>query len=259
MDMRLPPGVLENSIGAAAQGRQRAAMPAFSYAFQPIVDTSAGRIHAYEALVRGPHGEPAPSVLQAVAGDDKYRFDEASRVAAIALAARLQLPCRLNLNLLPQGLYEEADTIAATLAAAREHGLEPERLTLEVTEGEAIADYANLAQRLNRHRSDGLRFAIDDFGAGWCGLNLLADFQPDQVKIDMHLVRGIERHGPRQTIVRAIVQVCVDLGIDVVAEGVETAKEFGWLAEEGIHLFQGWYFARPGFETLPQVDLPARR
>lgn len=254
MDMRLPPGLSEGAPRAGAAG----GLPAFSYAFQPIVDTAAGRIYAYEALVRGPRGEPAPSVLQAVGGTDKYRFDETSRAAAIGLAAQLRLPCRLNLNLLPQGLYEDGDAIGSTLAAAHRHGIAPERLTLEVTEGEVIADYANLARRLNHHRRHGLRFAIDDFGAGWCGLNLLADFQPDQIKIDMHIVRGIERHGPRQAIVRAIAQACLDLGVDVVAEGVETAREYAWLAEQGIHLFQGWYFARPGFETLPGVTLAGR-
>jgi len=98
--------------------------------------------------------------------------------------------------------------------------------------------------------------AIDDFGAGFSGLNLLADFQPDQVKLDMNLIRGVERHGPRQAIVRATNQICFELGIDVIAEGVQTAVEYAWLASQGIHLYQGYLFAKPGFESLPSVYYP---
>jgi EAL domain-containing protein (putative c-di-GMP-specific phosphodiesterase class I) len=72
----------------------------------------------------------------------------------------------------------------------------------------------------------------------------------------MKLVRGIERHGPRQAIVRAVAQACSDLGIDVVAEGVETVQEYSWFADLGIRLFQGYLFAKPGFEIFPTVQYP---
>ena len=86
---------------------------------------------------------------------------------------------------------------------------------LEVTEGEIIADMTHFASLINEYRGLGLKVAIDDFGAGYSGLNLLVNFQPDQIKLDMFLVRGIEAHGPRQAIVRAIDQACRDLGVDV--------------------------------------------
>jgi EAL domain-containing protein (putative c-di-GMP-specific phosphodiesterase class I) len=98
--------------------------------------------------------------------------------------------------------------------------------------------------------------AIDDFGAGYSGLNLLADFQPDQIKLDMKLVHGIECCGPRQAIVRAIDQACRDLGIDIIAEGVETVEEYTWLANQDIGLFQGYLFAKPAFESFPPVHYP---
>ena len=69
-------------------------------------------------------------------------------------------------------------------------------------------------------------------------------------------MRGIERHGPRQAIVRAVIQVCADLGVDVIAEGVETLAEYLWFSEQGVRLFQGFLFARPGFECLPSVQYP---
>ena len=98
-----------------------------------------------------------------------------------------------------------------------------------------------------------MKVAIDDFGAGYAGLNLLSEFQPEFIKLDMHLVRGIESNGPRQAIVRGIVRTCADLGIDIIAEGVETVNEFQWLYQEGIKFYQGRLFADPAFEQLPQT------
>jgi EAL domain-containing protein (putative c-di-GMP-specific phosphodiesterase class I) len=72
----------------------------------------------------------------------------------------------------------------------------------------------------------------------------------------MNLVRGIESRGARQSIARAIAMVCDDLGIDVIAEGVETVDEYRWLAHQGVRLFQGYLFARPGFESLPEAHYP---
>ncbi len=235
---------------------REAKVPRFSYAFQPIVDVDKREVFSYEALIRGPAIEPAFQVLNRVPPNRRYQFDRDSRVAAIGLAAALGLPCRLNLNFLPQGLYVSADSISSTLDAAVRNHIPVDRIILEVTEGEVIADHANFAEQLNEYRRMGLKVAIDDFGAGYSGLNLLADFQPDQVKIDMHLVRGIERHGPRQAIVRAVAQACSDLGIDVIAEGVETVDEYLWFVDQGVSLFQGYLFARPGFECLPPFTIP---
>ena len=96
--------------------------------------------------------------------------------------------------------------------------------------------------------------AIDDFGAGYAGLNLLADFQPDIVKLDMALIRHIDTDRARQTIVGAMAAIGTLLGIAVIAEGVEQPREALVLHHLGISLMQGYLFARPGFEMLPQVD-----
>jgi blue light- and temperature-responsive anti-repressor len=236
-----------------------AQVPAFSYAFQPIVNVEARKVVSYEALVRGPGNEPAFHVLERVPKTIKYQFDQDSRVAAIARAAKLGLDCHLNLNFLPQGLYETPTSISATLDAAVENNVPIEHLNLELTEEEVITDCAHFAAKLNEYRRLGLKITIDDFGAGYAGLNLLAELQPDQVKIDMNLVRGIDKHGPRQAIVCAIAQACTDLGIDVLAEGIETAQEYHWFADQGIYLFQGYLFSKPGFECFPPVCYPASK
>jgi EAL domain-containing protein (putative c-di-GMP-specific phosphodiesterase class I) len=228
----------------------------YSYAFQPIVDVVARSIFSYEALVRGPDGAPAARVFDRVPRDELHSFDQESRVAAIELASRLRLPCNLNLNFLPRSLYTSPASVRSALEAAERCGIAPDRLVLEITEGEVIDDHAAFAQVVNEFRRCGLQLAIDDFGAGYAGLTMLADFQPDLLKLDMTLVRGIESRGPRQAIVRAIMQACVDLGIDVIAEGVETLEEYRWFENAGVTLFQGYLFGRPLFEGLPGLLIP---
>jgi len=243
-------------VGQTQQSASPGVAPEFSYAFQPIVDTAAREVFSYEALIRGPGNEPAYRVLEQVPEDLKHQFDQDSRIEAIKLAARIGLNCHLNLNFLPRSLELCADSIGNTLRAATDNHLSIERIILEVTEGEVIDDHAHFAALLNEYRGMGIKLAIDDFGAGYSGLNLLAAFQPDQVKIDMNLVRGIEKHGPRQAIVRGITQVCEDLGIDIIAEGVETLAEYRWFEDQGIQFFQGYLFAKPSFESFPSVFYP---
>ncbi len=229
----------------------------FSFAFQPIVDTDSGVAHSHEALVRGLAGEFAFEVLERHKGRDMAAFDSACRTRAIEVAASIGINTYLNLNFLPSAVLNEELGLSATVQAARNFGFPLDRIIVEATEVEAIADPTHFAQVVGEYRRAGMQFAIDDFGAGYSGLSLLADFQPDIVKLDMSLVRGIQRHGPRQAIVRAIYQVCIDLGIDFVVEGVETVEEYAWFRNLGIHLYQGYLFAKPEFEKMPAFVIPS--
>jgi EAL domain-containing protein (putative c-di-GMP-specific phosphodiesterase class I) len=224
----------------------------FSYAFQPIINARKREVFSYEALIRGEHNEPAGQLFEQISQSEIYTFDEESRIVAIELAARMGLSTHLNLNFLPLSLESSPTAITSILATAKRYRIEPKQLVLEILEKELISDFERFSAAVNEHRGTGLTFAIDDFGAGHAGLNLLADFQPEFLKLDMHLVRDIDSNGPRQAIVRGILRTCLDLGIDVIAEGVETIDEYEWLSSEGIELFQGWLFAQPGFEQLPQ-------
>jgi blue light- and temperature-responsive anti-repressor len=86
-------------------------------------------------------------------------------------------------------------------------------------------------------------------------LNMFAQFQPDIIKLDMQLIRDIDKDTVKQAIVRRMTQLNVDLGVITLAEGVETRAEFDVLRSYGIELYQGYLFAKPGFECLPQVDM----
>ncbi|MCU7871778.1 MAG: EAL domain-containing protein [Candidatus Thiodiazotropha sp. (ex Lucinoma borealis)] len=227
------------------------AFPDFTFAFQPIVNVTSGEIVSFEALVRGVNNEASWEIMQQVGATDLHRFDKLLRSTAITLAARLGLECELNLNLMSGSIESSDSAIASTLAIAEQHNISANRITLEITEGEIINDYTRFAEAINKHRNSGLKIAIDDFGAGYAGLNLLAEFQPDMVKLDRSLVQNIDTRGPRQAIVRGVKRTCEDLGIDIIAEGVETPGEYWWFREEGIELFQGYLLAKPAFEKLP--------
>lgn len=225
----------------------------FSMAFQPIVDVSKQRIFAYEALVRGPAGEPAPSVLERVDERNRYAFDQACRVRAVGLAAGLGMHSRLSINFLPRAVYEPEHCIQATLRACDAHRFDPRQIIFEFTEGERLRDHSHLRDIIDAYRRRGFMTAIDDFGAGHSGLNLLADLQTDLIKIDMALIRGIDGDPRRRDICRNLLCLCEDLDSTAIVEGVETRAEFETLRELGATLFQGYWFARPVFEALAAV------
>ena len=226
----------------------------FEHAFQPIVDVSMRSIFAHEALVRGPQGESAMSILSQVNDENRYAFDQACRVSAIRGAARLGMESLLSINFMPNAVYQPEACIQTTLIAAREFGFPIKNIIFETLENEKIIDRMYLTEILKEYQRFGFQTAIDDFGAGYAGLDLLADFQPDIIKIDMALIRGIDTHRPRQIIVNSILDVCTLLDIEVIAEGIETYEEYRCLADIGVPYIQGFYFSKPQFRALGNID-----
>lgn len=225
----------------------------FDYAYQPIVDLRSRTVFAHEALVRGPNGEGADTVLSQVNAQNRYRFDQACRVKAIKTAAQLGIREKISINFLPQAVYKPEICIRTTLEAALAHGFPLDRIIFEVTEGERVEDGPWLSTILREYQRCGFLTAIDDFGAGYAGLTLLADFRPDILKLDMALVRGADTSASRQAIVRGMMRICSDLGIVVIAEGIETAGERDFFADAGVHLMQGFLFGRPAFHATSPV------
>ena len=232
----------------------------FSMAFQPIVDVTLGEPFAYEALVRGPQGQSAASVLGQVTSSNRYAFDQQCRVKAIQTAAAaglLQTLARLSINFLPNAVYEPKACIQLTLKTAAAIDFPTDRLIFEFTENEEMVDPAHVARIVESYRVMGFGTALDDFGAGHAGLNLLARFQPDMIKLDMELVRNLDVSLPRRIIIDAVVKMCAALGVTVIAEGIETHGELDALRALGVRYIQGYLFAEPKFERLPAVDIQA--
>ncbi|MDO8322427.1 MAG: EAL domain-containing protein [Phenylobacterium sp.] len=226
-------------------------------AFQPIMDLQTGAPFAYEALVRGSNGESAASVLAQVTPENRYAFDQQCRVKAIQGAARAGLldgAARLSINFLPNAVYSPQACIQLTLATAAALDFPTDRLIFEFTENEEMTDPAHVSNIVASYQKMGFGVALDDFGAGHAGLNLLARFQPDLIKLDMELIRGLDASLPRRIIIDGVMKMCAALGVEVIAEGIETRAELDALREIGVRYIQGYLFARPGFQSLPAVD-----
>jgi len=226
----------------------------FSFAFQPIVNAAKGEVVSYEALVRGPKGEPAMDVLTRLNQENLYGFDRACRTKAIKLASRLNLRQNLHINLLPFGTIQTNSNIHATLKTSAECGFPLEHIVFEITESETLTDQRRLIDIIKLYQDFSFQTAIDDFGTGYSGLKLLVEYQPNFVKLDRNLIADIHENEVKQTILQGIKLICRKLRIEMMAEGVEKAEEYSWLRALGVNFFQGFYFACPAFEALPDVS-----
>jgi EAL domain-containing protein (putative c-di-GMP-specific phosphodiesterase class I) len=205
--------------------------------------------------VRGPNGESAYSVLNQLSDDQLYRFDQAARVLAIETAGQLfdDPSARLSINFMPNAVYEPRACIQKSLAAARRASFPPRNLMFEFTENERMAEPAHVESIVRAYKELGFWTALDDFGAGYAGLNLLARLQPNLIKVDMELIRDIDASQSKQVIVAGVAAIARQLDIQLLAEGVETDAELTVLRAAGITLFQGYYFAKPALMALPPV------
>lgn len=230
------------------------------FALQPIVSTATESISSLEALIRSPTGGSPQECFDRVPRDRLHLFDLESKRQAFELAAAIGLgTCKLSVNLLPASLTGIPGAVQRLVRLVEEQGLHPRQIVIEVTEEEAITHFDSFAKALVQLRVAGFSVAIDDFGAGFAGLSLLSRFQPEKLKIDRAIVTEIHRDGPRQAIVKAVVECCRSLGITTIAEGVETIDEWRWLNAVGIDLFQGFLFARPKLNGVPDVSWPIAR
>ena len=244
-------GVTGDRIGdrGALDGRFRAALEKLWIAFQPIVRWHDQSVVGYEALVRS---------------DEETMRDPGSLIAAAERLGKTTLLGRtirsriaesipnapgdamIFVNLHPEDLRDE-------LLLSDADPLRPfaERIVLEITEREALDRIDDLSRRIDRLRFMGYRIAVDDLGAGYAGLNSFAQLKPWVVKIDMALVRGIDTDPVRYNIVRAVLSLCQEIGVQVIGEGVETEAERQTLGSLGCELQQGYMYARParGFAT----------
>jgi len=229
--------------------------------YQPIVELATGRVVAYEGLVRVPKESTfahtgamfdAAEVAGRVADLDRAALD-------VVLRGAHDLPdwVSLSVNISPRTL-ESAEVSATTfLAILRRHGMTPDRITLELTEREAILHPDRLRAALSAMQDAGVRIAADDVGAGNAGLRLLSLFRFDVVKIDLSLV---QRGSDDQTnsVLRSIVEVATRMGASTTAEGVETSGQLRTARRLGITNGQGYLLGRPGSERdLTWVDIAA--
>ncbi|HOU89762.1 MAG TPA: EAL domain-containing protein [Polyangiaceae bacterium] len=225
-------------------------------AYQPIVHAGSHAVYAYEALMRcDDPALPGPEPLLRAA-ERLGRLPDLGRtvrervtepVGGLAPERHLFVNCHPN-DLLDEDLYR-ADAPLSRVAT---------RVVLEITERAGLEEVADVRGRVTRLRELGFRIALDDFGAGYAGLTSFAQLEPEIVKMDLSIVRDVERSAIKQKLIHSVTTLAKDMGILVVAEGVETIEERDALIDLGIDLFQGYLFARPG-KAFPAVSVPPPR
>jgi EAL domain-containing protein (putative c-di-GMP-specific phosphodiesterase class I) len=213
-------------------------------ALQPILRSGDGSVFGYEALLRSCEPSlPGPAeVLDAAERLSQLnRLGRAVRSLAVKPLLNAGDEFALFVNLHPEDLLDpelvSADSELAAIAT---------RVVLEITERASLENVANVRSRVKALRELGFRIAIDDLGAGYAGLTSFALLEPDIVKLDMALVRGIDQKPVQQKLVKSMTSLCKDMGLLVVAEGIETPAERDALIGLGCDLLQGYLFAHPG-------------
>ena len=230
-------------------------------AYQPIVSLADRSVVAHEALLRGvvDGREVGGGDLFFVAEQAGWlhRLDRIGRESAIAGAGSWLGDDDLFINFNPTSIYRPQVCLASTERVVHDTGIAPSQLVFEVVESHAIADRGHLVSILEHYRSLGWRVALDDVGAGWSSLSLLAAVRPDVVKLDKRLVHELPDAGAR-TVLRAVTDLAHQLGAVVVAEGVETERLADEVTALGADLGQGWLFGRP-VRPEPPAEEPEGR
>jgi EAL domain-containing protein (putative c-di-GMP-specific phosphodiesterase class I) len=240
-------GTFAGDLAALTVSFERA-LASIRIAYQPIVAWSSRTVFGYEALLRSAEPTlPHPGAVLDAAERLGRVHDLGRRLRGLSIDPIGRLPddVILFLNLHPLDLLDDN-----LLERRSPLGALSSRITLEVTERTSLDRLRDVRTRIKSIRDLGFRFALDDFGAGFGGLTSFALLEPDIVKLDMGLIRGIEQAPTKQTLVRTMTRMCHELGIVVIAEGVETAAERDAVARLGCDLMQGYLFAKPG-EAFP--------
>ncbi len=219
-------------------------------AFQPIISTADHRVFGYDALVRTRETTfPAPSSLFKAAERLDKLFVLGRGVRKKIATALDDAPSDVNIlvNLHPHDLNDPSlGDPASPLARCRQ------TIVFEITERAALQAVDNLGRAIDLLRRCGYRIALDDLGAGYSGLSSFAQLEPDMVKFDMSIVRGVEASPMKQKLIRSMASLCRDIGIEVIAEGVSTIAERDTLFALGCDHLQGFFFAHPaaGFPDI---------
>ena len=217
--------------------------------FQPIISLADGRVMGYESLIRGPKGAIVRRPGQMFRVADKGRivawFDLACLDACLKMAAEQQIRHLLFINMDAEGLSAMAMQDRPIALRARERGLAPGDIVIEVTERQTVGDFPGLIDDIAHLREQGFRIAIDDAGAGYNSLRAIAEVRPEFVKIDRDLVKNLDVAGERRALLKSLAQYARSTGAFVVAEGAETMEEVTALIDLGIPYCQGFALGKP--------------
>jgi EAL domain-containing protein (putative c-di-GMP-specific phosphodiesterase class I) len=223
--------------------------------FQPIIDMQTNKIFAYETLTRGvlPDGTLMyPDVLfkKSARNDMNFTLDRMCRETALKTTAVKKIDAKVFINFIPTSIYDPEFCLASTVKWAKQLEFDPKNIVFEVVETQDVKDKEHLKSILNYYRDKGFLIALDDVGEGYSSLNMIIDIKPDIIKVDRNIIENIDKNPMKQSIYKALRGICVDNGIKILAEGVETPYELEKVKEIGVDYAQGYYFARPSAEIV---------
>jgi EAL domain-containing protein (putative c-di-GMP-specific phosphodiesterase class I) len=228
---------------------------------QPIVHAhDVTSVYAYECLLRGVSSDGnlvSPKTMFDIADSAKltYQLDRAARLAAINTVVEQTITDYIFINFNPTSVYDPKTCLRTTFAAIEHAHINPQQIVFEVTESEYVSDLPHLLNIITQYRREGFRIALDDLGAGYGSLGLLADLKPDIVKLDRQLISNIDQNEYQQGILQSLLHMAQRLGIDTVAEGIERPEERDWLIEHGATYLQGYLFGRPQERPLSPAGI----
>ncbi len=226
--------------------------------YQPIIHLKTSTVMGWECLSRGPTGSDLESPLKlldcAERAGSLVQVEQICRTKAIE-HARYDENRMLFVNVSPNIFSDPSFKEGQTRMILDGYGWRPEQIVFEITEHHAIKEYSSFLQIIAHYRKQGYKIAIDDVGAGYSGLVTLMQVKPDFVKIDMELVRGIEKDQTRQDIVLAICQISKGFGAKTIAEGIETIEELSCMQNCQVDYGQGFFLGRPQeFPIHPEIS-----
>lgn len=221
--------------------------------FQPIVSLKDGSVLGHEALSRITCNTSIsdPEQLFQAAGESERLWDLELLCRTTALrTAYLDLEYaafekKLFLNVNPNVMHDEKFRQGFTYKYLEQYGIRPENIIFEITERNAVSDMQGFIGTVEHYKGQNYHIAVDDAGAGYSGLNLIGNIRPHYIKLDMSLIRNIDRDNIRYALVKSMAELSRTAGISLIAEGVETRRELETLVDLGVQYAQGYFLCRP--------------
>ncbi|SES07946.1 bifunctional diguanylate cyclase/phosphodiesterase [Psychrobacillus sp. OK032] len=223
--------------------------------FQPIISLHSGQIYGYEALSRG----PANTVLQnpemlfdyALKNGQLWELENLCRANALKCAYELKAQGKLFLNVNPNIMNDSKFKQGFTKEYLSKFKMDADSIVFEITEREAINNLKDFINTIDHYKNQFYQIAVDDVGAGYSGLNVLTDVHPHYMKLDMKLIRDIDRDRTKQLLVSSLSEFANYSQINIIAEGIETRDELRTLIDIGVHFGQGYYIQKPAAQLYP--------
>ena len=214
--------------------------------------TEGRTVFAYECLLRGKGADggvvsPTPMLDMARSAGLLFQLDLAARRSAVLGIAKhgITRQHKVFINFTPNAIYNPRTCLDSTLRLIDELGIPRAQIVFEIIESERLPEMAHMQRLVGFYREEGFGVALDDVGAGFSSLSVLAALRPDYVKLDRSLVRDVDKNAGNSLVAGKLLEMVSDLGLYSIVEGIETEEEFTWARAHGADFVQGFLFARP--------------